>query len=551
MPWAASVPTPEPIASDPMNTGGSPSTIPTVPAPAPSVPSDTPTNGALGPIALRRLTTVEYENTVQDVLKVAPGSTAHFRPDDTSLGYNNIAAALSVTPLLAERYAVTAHSLADSLDLNVFAPCAASMAEPACVDAFIQSFGRGIFRRPITNEELLGYGTIYQDERARSNYAGGIRLVAEAMLQSPHFLYKTELGEGSGVERKLTAYELATQLSYLTVGSVPDTELTAAAEAGKLEAPSEREAQLRRLLNTPRGQRWLTTFVEQWVGISDAGYLAKDTGAFPKYTGTLSQAVVEESSRFIGAVLSDAGASVETLLTANFSFANTELGEHYGLAQPPTDWQRVMLPEGQRLGILTQSAFLVATSKLRDSFPIRRGKILRSRMLCGDVPPPPADLMVKPAVINDDTTTRLSIEAHSQMGTVCAGCHTLMDPLGFGLENYDATGAYRTQEFGKPINASGSINSVSPEIDGPFANGIEFAKRVAPSQVLQRCVARESLRWSIGRETLAAPLTDANVLRDQVLISALAERLAAHQSDLRELLVGLVLRDEYAFRSNP
>jgi len=531
-------------------TPGVPTTTATGTSTVPVFPVDLPTNGALGPIALRRLNTPEYENTVQDLLKVAPGTTRQFRDDDASLGYKNIAAALTVTPLLAERYAITARTLANTLDVAKFAPCAAGGTETMCAEAFIQSFGRGAFRRPITNEELTGYSAIFSGEQTRSNYAGGIRLVAEAMLQSPHFLYKTEIGEGSGVDRKLTAYELATQLSYLMTGSMPDAELAAAAETAKLEVPSEREAHVRRLLGTPRGMAWFTTFVTQWLGIADAGYVSKDQGAFPTYTGSLSVAITEESTRFIGRILTQSNGSLETLLTANWTLANPELGTHYGLAQAPTDWQQVTLPVDQRLGILTQPAFLVATSKARESFPMRRGKSLRSRILCGDVPPPPPELMVQFTILSDDLTTREALAAHGQAGSSCAACHSLIDPLGLAFENYDATGAYRTKENDRPIDASGAINAISPEIDGPFANALEFAKRIAPSQVLKACVAREALRWSIGRETVAAPSTDPNVIRDQVMISVLAARLSTNNSDIRELPVALVLRDEFGFRSD-
>jgi hypothetical protein len=213
---------------------------------------DPPSNGVLGPIALRRLNTLEYEATVQDLLRVAPGTTAKFLPDDTNLGYKNIANVLRVTPLLAERYAVTARSLAWSLDTATFAPCADGAAPRACAEAFIQAFGASAFRRPINQLELGQYAAIFEGELGRTNYANGIRLVAETLLQSPHFLYKTELGEGTGPTRKLTSFELASQLSYLATGSMPDTELQRAAEAGRLELPSEREAQLRRLFGTPR-----------------------------------------------------------------------------------------------------------------------------------------------------------------------------------------------------------------------------------------------------------------------------------------------------------
>jgi len=305
--------------------------------------------------------------------------------------------------------------------------------------------------------------------------------------------------------------------------------------------------QLRRLLAKPESTSWVASFVTRWLGIADAGYLAKDQTVFPSYTPSLSVAVAEESQRFIADLLTQSNGSLETLFTANFTLSNAELGAHYGLGQAPSAWEKVTLPAGQRLGVLAQPAFLVATSKSADSFPIRRGKTLRTRILCGDVPPPPADLNIVPVELDPNLTTRERFVQHQQAGSVCATCHSLIDPLGFAFENYDATGAYRTMENNKPIDPTGEIKFIAPEIDGPFANALEFTQRIAPSQVLKACVARESLRWSLGRATLDTPPTDPKVLRDQAIIQGLATRLATTNSDIRELLVAVVLRDEYGF----
>jgi hypothetical protein len=264
----------------------------------------------------------------------------------------------------------------------------------------------------------------------------------------------------------------------------------------------------------------------------------------------LSAAVAEESRRFIASVLTDHAGSLLGLFTANWTIANDKLATHYGLTPAGTAWQQVALPTSERLGILTQPAFLVATSKQQESFPIRRGKVLRSRILCAEVPPPPPGLGIEPVDLSDDITTRERFLEHQKQGSVCAGCHRLIDPLGFGFENYEPTGAYRTTENGQPIDPSGDIVEVSPEIDGPFANAMAFAERVAPSKVLQDCAAREALRWAMGRETQVEPPEDPRVLRDWALIQGAAARLGASSSDLRELLVALVLREEYAFRAD-
>jgi hypothetical protein len=517
----------------------------------PSMVVELPALGALGPVALRRLNNLEYENTLR-ALGFAPGAASEFADDEPSLGYSNIAAALTVTPLRAEQYARAAASLAAGLDLNQEAPCAEAAPGPGatlCAGRFIDEFGKRAFRRPLTPAEVTAYLAIFEEKSGRSDYAGAIRLVAETMFQSPHFLYKTELGEGSGTDRALTSYELASQISYLVTGAPPDAELWAAAELGRLTDASERELQVRRLMTTPGGTSWLARFVREWLEVEKAGYLAKDQTTFPAYTPTLSMAVAEEASLFISSVLAEGGGSLQTLFTADWTLSNAELAAHYGLAQVPPDWQKVTLPGTQRMGILTQPAFLVSTSKAADSFPVRRGKVLRTRVLCAQVPPPPADLEILPVEVDPNLTTRERFQLHEQAGSVCASCHSLIDPLGFAFENYDATGAYRTTENNKPIDASGEIRAIAPEIDGPFANALEFTLKISTSQVLRDCVAREALRWSLGRSTLETPATDPNVLRDRALVQGLAERLGQSNTDIRELLVALVLRDEYGFRS--
>lgn len=498
------------------------------------------------PPALRRLTNAEYENTVQDLLAAAPGVTRAFLPDDGGLGFRNAFGALAVTSALAEQYSDTAAALAaDAMKrVTTLAPCAAGAAgaaEAACAESFIRGFGKRAYRRPLTAGEVSAYASLFQGERARSSYAGGIATILETMLQSPYFLYRTELGDGTAADRRLTPYEVASEISYLVIGSMPDAALFAAADDGKLATPDDIELQVRRLMATPRAKPWLRDFVVQWMGIGNAGSVVKDPKVYPTYDQTLRAAVVQESQTFIDAVLGSAGnGSVQTLLTASWSFANAALARHYGVAPPSGQgMQRIDLPPSQRAGILTQAAFLASHSKPNESFPIARGKYLWERVLCQPLSPPPADLKVTAPPPSTATTTRERFAQHSSVPP-CSGCHRLIDPLGFGLESYDGIGAYRTTENGKPVDASGEIVGLSGDLAGPFRGGVELAAKLGASAVVRECTARNAFRWALGRDE-----TDA----EQCLFPGIAAR-AGNGADLRELLVAVARTDAFVLRSD-
>ncbi|MDX2054669.1 MAG: DUF1592 domain-containing protein [Polyangiaceae bacterium] len=545
--------TPVPMGTD------TPGTLPPGVSTTPGVPL--PAAGPLGPVAVRRLSNEEYDNTVQDLLQVAPGTAAGFQPDARNLGYRNIAAALTVPLVVAELYGTAAEKLAAQVSANVttWAPCAAADAagETACAQSFINSFGAKAFRRPINSEELTAYSKIFDDERARTTYAEGIGAVVETLLQSPYFLYKTEIGAGSGLARQLSPHELATQISYLVTGTMPDATLMAAADANQLATPDQREAQVRRLFGSGRTPTWLRGFITQWTVISNLPNVQKDPAFFPSYDAQLRSAIIEESNRFVDEVFAKEGGSLTTLFTANWSILNPTTAAHYGVSNAPADWQKTTLPDGQRLGILTSAGFLAANAKAIDSFPIRRGATLRTHILCRPLAPPPPGFVPTDPEPSTALTTRERFAAHSQ-NPVCASCHREIDPLGLGFENYDGIGSYRTTENGKPVDASGEIVNVSPEVDGPFANAVAFVQKIANSQVLKDCVARESFRWGLGRANREMPTDMASpdyaaqlekYQRDAAIIGAMsASMTASPTSDIRELLVGLARSEAYPYR---
>ncbi|MDX2052291.1 MAG: DUF1592 domain-containing protein [Polyangiaceae bacterium] len=509
------------------NTGGSPVSL--------------PPSGPLGPIAVRRLSTPEYQRSVEALPNLNAGAsvTSGFLSDDEVLGYHNMTSALRVPLAVAEQYAVAAKQLGQKAmaEAQTLAPCSGA-SDAQCGEAFIRSFGQSAYRRPLAESEVASYVQLFSAEVTRTSYAGGIGLVVETMLQSPYFLYKTEVGAGTGPSRELTPHEIASQISYAIAGEPPDEQLYAAAASGSLATTAGRVAEARRFLARPNSTAWIRGFVLDWLGISNAAKAVKDGALFPSFSTGLQASMVEESHRFVDTLLTEHNGSLSTLFTANWSPLDSVMASHYGVPAPGSAWTSVTMPPA-RLGILSQAAFLSAHSKPDSSYPIGRGKTLRMRVLCAPMAPPPPNIPpFNPPP--EATTTREKLAAHSTNPT-CNSCHRLIDPLGLGFENFDAVGAYRDSENGSPVDTQGAIVDVAPEVDGPFATPAEFINRVAQSQVLRSCISREMLRWSLGREETAA---------DGALISAMGNQLMAANLDIRELIVGLVQAESYPFRSD-
>ena len=290
---------------------------------------------------LRRLTRAEYNNTVRDLLGDDSRPAAAFLPDDASAGYAANAHA-PVSRLHVEEYMRAAERLAQDaagrLGLWVSCDLEVSGAEAeACARGFITSFGRRAYRRPLTRDEEDALLAVYAEKASDAGFAAGLQLVIQALLQSPHFLYRVELGAlGLGDEAAaagevvpLTGYELASRLSYLLWASTPDDELLAAAESGALASPAGLEAQAARMLDDPRSQGGVVSFFSQWLELGELLTLQKDAAALPAWSSSLRASMYVETMMFADYVLRDGDGRLETLLTAPWSIVNGPLMEHY------------------------------------------------------------------------------------------------------------------------------------------------------------------------------------------------------------------------------
>jgi len=487
---------------------------------------------------MRRLTNDEYRTTVQDLLGLAAPPADPLLPDTRALGYSNFSSALTVSAVIGSQYATMATRLAGEAAISTLAPCVAPAAEADCASAFIDGFGKQVHRRPLTSAEQQAYRGVYDLTRTTDTYDAGIRRVLEAMFQSPALLYRMEYGVGTA-ERALSAYEVASELSYLFIGSKPDSELMQAADANALSTPAQVEAQARRLLALPRAHANVVKFLEEWFLVSDSAGLLKDVSLFPDFASTQRAAMDASATRFVDSVMWEGDGTVKTLLSSPFAFVNSSLAQVYGVPDPGMGDTLVKtdVSSMQRAGMLTMPLLLALQAKDNESAPVRRGKFVRTRMLCQELPPPPPNVKIDPPAADPNLTTRERFAAHSA-SPACSGCHSIIDPIGFGLEAYDAIGTYRTVENGRPVDSSGELTGT--DVDGKYTGGVELATRLATSALVRQCAATQAARYTFGRDTIAT---------DTQLAATLDTQLGASGMDVREVLVAITKSASFTTRT--
>jgi len=465
---------------------------------------------AVGPAVVRRMTRLEYNNAVRDLLKDTTRPADAFPAEEVEYGFNNNAAALTVTELLAEQYMSAAEALAATAvqDLPGLVGCdPLVVGELVCAQQFIKEFGRRAFRRAVAPDEQARLEVVF-DSGAADGFASGIELTLQAILQSPHFLYRVEKGEVDeslppGL-RRVTDLELAARLSFYLWKSVPDEPLLAAAEAGTLREPAVLRAQAERLLADPRGRAGMVDFVAQWLDIESLDGAAKDPATYPEFTDEIRGLMRQEAAQFVEYALFEDDGTLRTLLTAPYTFLNATLADYYmlpGSAGP--DFIKVDLPaDHPRRGMLTLGGLLTTLGKFESTAPVQRGKFVRQQLMCTIILPPP-DVEFMPPEIDPNATTREKYKEHS-VNPACAGCHVYMDPIGFGFEHFDGAGRYRAVENGFPIDASGEVIQGDGPLDGKFDGVAELAGKLAGSGIVRECLVRQQFRHTFGREPVEA-----------------------------------------------
>jgi hypothetical protein len=523
-------------ARDPQGAGGQP--------PATAAPAGV----SAGAAPLRRLNAVQYRNTVQDLLGLGELVAEGALPPDDAIGderfVSNVHRPVQGSDL--DRYADLAESIARraTQDLPALLACDPSGGnEAACLDGFIESFGKRAFRRPLTSLEVDRARTLVAAGRADGGLASGVRLLVQGLLQSASFLYLVEPAPAAeaGKVVALDDWALASRLSYFFLNSMPDSELFAAAEGGRLAKVDEVAAQASRLMGTQRFRDTVANFHQQWLETGELRSAEKDVQLFPAWNEALRTAMLEEPRRFVEFVMKDGDGKLATLLHARYSVLSGPLYELYGVPRPAgasaTAWQKADLDPEQRSGLITQAGIMASlASEDRTSF-IRRGKLIRAGLLCTPVPDPPPGVDASETDVPATADARARAAVHRDKPE-CASCHALFDPLGFAFENFDAIGRYRTTENGKPVDARTEIIATET-LNGPVRDAIDMIDKLAAAPEVQRCVATQWLRFALGRD---------DSVDDAASLTAALQGFRASEGKVTDLLLGLARSDSFRYQ---
>ena len=498
------------------------------------------------PAALPRLTAAQYRNTLVELF----GSASPSGPleDDTQpyLFYNIGASSTTLSELGVQLYeesadALSRYAFADPARRAAFVGCAPAAPGDACVESFVRKFGRRVVRRPLTEEEVARWVNVSKT-LADPDAWEGLRLAIAGLLQSPYFLYRVDLGTSEGAtdaQRPLTGYEMASRLSFLLWNQGPDEELLDAAERGELDTREGVASAAERLLDDPRAHRAVRAFFRQYLDLGRLEGIERNPATYPLFAPGIADAMRKEVELIVEDLVFERGADARSMFSTRTTFVNSDLAALYGVDAPgatKTEFVQVELPaDGPRAGILTLGAFLTMNAHESYTSPTARGKYVRERVLCLDVPAPPpgVNTSLDPIPMGEPPkTVRERMELH-RTNPSCASCHSFIDPPGFLFEHFDSSGAYRMlQEGTLPIDSSGSLDGQ------PLADARQLATVLETDERVGRCMVKQLYRHAQGRlETKGEALA----------LDTLADRFVAASFDFRSLLIELVTHDAFRF----
>jgi hypothetical protein len=472
-----------------------------------------------GPSTMQLLTREQFLNSVRDLLgaDIEVAAVLPDGPDPTVFGLvqGNVAQ-VDLENYSKAAEAAAAAAIATTPKLDALAPCAATTADKrACARTFVSTFGARAYRAPLTDAADIDRHLVIYDLGASTSYAHGIEMILRAMLQAPRFLYRAEPGTTERVGPravKLSGYEVATRLSYALWNTMPDAKLTAAAASGALATRDGVAGELAWMLRDPRGIKAVRRFLEGWVHLSSVETVVKDKQLFPDWANAAVRTSLKtQAQTFFDEVLAPAQGKLSSLFTLQRS-------------------------DGSGQGVLTLPALLGTLASATESSPIYRGKFVREQLLCQELPAPPPNIP-KPPDVPAGVSTREKFKQH-EADPACSGCHRLMDPIGFGFENYDAIGRYRTIDNGAPVDASGEI-LLTREIDGKFVGIGELSQRLATSAEVQECATRQWFRFFLSRFEQET---------DKCSVFRIVSQFRAAGSDLNALPLSVIGTDAFLYR---
>lgn len=497
-----------------------------------------------GPRLLRLLTRREYKNTVTDLLFVQDADVSSLPLEGRVRGFDNNATAQAVTSRHVDAQLNLGEALAKAaVERSKGQLLKCDPNQQSCARSFVESFGLRAFRRPLGPDEVERYLKLFASELTGGSFDEGMRLTINAMLVSPAFLYRSEVGSAQGDGTfKLSAYEVASALSYLFWGSMPDPALFDAAKQDALQTPAQLSAQATRMLSDPKARLQLGEFSVQWLRSESVLSANKDKAIYPSFSDSLREAMMAEQTRFFAKVVLDDSGKFETLFTPTFTVVNRELASFYGLPAPANDFDMVNVADSGRGGVLGLGAVLASHAHQNESSPIKRGLYVRDRLLCQTLPSPPANLDTTPPGLDPTLTTRARFAQHTA-DPVCTSCHKFIDGVGFGLEGFDGVGQRRDTENGMPIDKSGTITGVESLDDKQvhsFSGNQELAAILRDSDSAKACLALQYYRFGRGYEERKS---------DACSLSALRKKFEEGGLTVRDLLANLPLLKSFTIRA--
>jgi Protein of unknown function (DUF1588)/Protein of unknown function (DUF1592)/Protein of unknown function (DUF1595)/Protein of unknown function (DUF1587)/Protein of unknown function (DUF1585) len=522
---------------------------------APQTPPPPPVDSDLCPSATRqrarRISLGEYERAVADLIGVNAGLTSTFAAESSVHGFDNQADALSVSSGNFEEFATAAQVVAEAVDVTALAPCADGVAPEECASSFAPAFARRAYGRRLSARERGELLALYAQGAAAESYDRGIRTVVEAILISPYFLYRTEIGKlQKSATAELNAHEVANAVAFALTGKRPDAALLArAASDPRFRTPDVLRDEATRLVGTTDSRQHMARFLRGWLGVPDLRAVNKIPAAFPRFTRALKSDLDIELDLFLDYVLREQNGTLQALLGAPVSFASAAVLEaiyagDYAAplvapeAPPPGTFAKIELNPKLRKGVLSLGGWLAGHAPVHRSSPVDRGLAIRTRLLCQPLPsPPPQAVATAPGPGDGVLTTRQKFERHTSDKT-CQACHRYMDPIGFGLEMMDALGSFRDTEAGLPVDSRGEL--ALTDVDGPFEGPAELADRLLASRQVRDCFVVQMYRYIEGRD---------EVDEDKCELSVLKEFFATPGRTMGELATEIVAQPRFSERS--
>ena len=492
----------------------------------------------LGPASMRRLTRAQLANSIHSVFGDAIVVPDVAEPDVVVAGLvavgasNTSFSARGVESVERTATAVAEQVMDDPEARGRWVTCTPSATVDAdCAAEIVAGLGRMLWRRPLTDDERARLVAIAgAAAEALGEFDAGLEYALTALLQSPHFLFRVEVGEADPEPpggRRFSGWEMASRLSYFLWNTTPDAALLDAAEAGRLTTRKGLREEAERLLAAPEARAGMRDFFTDYLELNALDHLAKDPTLFEHFSTLLGPSAREETLRLLEHYVFDVDADYREVMTTRETFINPRLAALYAVPAPvPEGFGRVRLPEGaHRAGLLGHASILAHNAHAVSSSATLRGKFMRTVLLCQTIPPPPVNVDTSiPEPSGETLTLRDRVAEHLENPT-CQGCHLLTDPIGLGLENFDGLGRWREKDHGETIDPTGDLDGET------FDDALGLGVLVGAHPAFTRCLATTLVRYANGRVEESD---------EQLLLNVLAERFQVHRFRVRPLVLEIV-----------